>query len=61
MEIPLTQATGPVSVFLSKQPSNFIVTSISKIQIQGKAEVYEIKAGNGKIIYINNDGIQTEL
>jgi hypothetical protein len=60
-EIPLVQAPRPVSVYLAKQPSNIRLTSISRLQIQGRPEVYEIKTANGKTIYINNDGIETEL
>jgi hypothetical protein len=60
-EVPMVQAPRPVSVYLAKQPSNFRITSISRLQIEGKPEVFEIITAAGKTIYINNDGMETKL
>ncbi len=60
-EIPLVQAPRAVSIYLAKQPSNVRIASVSKLQIQGKPDVYEIKTANGKTVYVNNDGSETEL
>jgi hypothetical protein len=60
-EIPLVQAPRPVSVYLAKQPSTFRITTISRLQLQGKPQVYEIKTSTGKTIYINDDGMETQL
>jgi hypothetical protein len=60
-EIPLVQAPRPVSVYLAKQPSTFRIATISRLQLQGKPQVYEIKTSTGKTIYINDDGMETEL
>jgi len=60
-EIPLVQAPRAVSVYLAKQPSTIRIASISRLQIQGKPEVYEIKTANGKTVYVNNDGMETAL
>ena len=60
-EIPLVQAPRPVSVFLARQPANFSVTSISRLQIQGRPEVYEIVTATGKTVYVNNDGMEVGL
>jgi hypothetical protein len=60
-EIPLVQAPRPVSVYLAKQPSTFRVTTISRLQLQGRPQVYEIKTSTGKTIYINDDGMETQL
>ena len=61
IEIPLVQAPRSVSVYLAKQPDDVRLTSISRLQMEGKPEVYEIKTSNGKTIYINNDGVETTL
>jgi hypothetical protein len=60
-EIPLVQAPRPVSVYLAKQPSTFTITEISRLQLQGKPQVYEIKTSTGKTIYVNDDGMETHL
>jgi hypothetical protein len=60
-EIPLVQAPRPVSVYLAKQPSNFTITSIYRLQLHGKPQVYEVKTSAGKTIYINDDGMETAL
>lgn len=60
-EISLVNAPRPVSVFLEKQPSTFKLISISKLQIQGRPEVYELRLTNGKTAYVNNDGIEVNL
>lgn len=60
-EIPLVQAPRAVSIYLAKQPSNVRIASISRLQIEGKPDVYEIKKANGKTVYVNNDGMEIEL
>jgi hypothetical protein len=60
-EIPLTQAPRPVNSFIQKQPSTFKVTTISKLQIQGKPDMYELRLSNGKTAYVNNDGMEVNL
>ncbi|MDB5191471.1 MAG: hypothetical protein JWQ96_1034 [Segetibacter sp.] len=60
-EIPLLQAPRPVSVFTAKQPQGFQISSISKLQIQGRPDVFEIRSGNGRTYYINNDGIEVKF
>lgn len=57
-EYPLPQAPRPVSVFIAKQPANFEVVSIYKVEIQGKPDMYEVQTRNGKTIYVNNDGME---
>jgi hypothetical protein len=59
-EIPLVQAPTPVSIYLSKQPSNFKINSISRLQVQGKPDVYELRLSNGKTAYVNNDGMEVK-
>lgn len=60
-EIPLVQAPRAVSIYLAKQPSTVRIVFISKLQIQGKPEVYEIKTADRKTVYVNNDGMEIEL
>lgn len=57
-EVPLIQPPQPVSVFMAKQPQDFRAVTISKLQIQGKPDVYEIQTITGKKIYVNNDGME---
>jgi hypothetical protein len=61
IDIPLVQAPRPVSVYLAKQADDFRITSISRLQIQGKPELYEIRTASGNTIYVNNDGMETRL
>jgi hypothetical protein len=57
-EVPLIQSPRPVSVYMAKQPANFKAASIYKLQVQGKADLYELETATGKRIYINNDGVE---
>jgi hypothetical protein len=57
-EFPLPQPPRPVSMFIAKQPKNFQVTSIYRVQVQGKPEVYELQTKTGKTVYVNNDGME---
>ncbi len=57
-EVPLTLLPQPVSAYISKLPANLPVTTISKWEVLGKADVYEIKTKTGKTMYVNNDGEQ---
>jgi hypothetical protein len=45
-------------VFIAKQPKNFHVTSIYRVQVQGKPEIYELQTKTGKTVYVNNDGME---
>lgn len=60
-DIPLVQPPAPVSAFIAKQPSTFQVVSISRINIQGRPEVYEIKLANGQSTYVNNEGMEVRF
>jgi len=57
-EYPLVQPPRPVTVYLAKQPSGFLVANVYKLQVQGRADLYEIETSSGKKIYINNDGME---
>ncbi len=57
-EIPLLQPPRPVSVYLAKQPANFHVVTINKLQVQGRPDAYEILTQNGKTIYLDTDGME---
>ena len=57
-EIALLQPPRPVSVYLAKQPSNFQLTNISFVQMQGKPDVYALTTRTGKTIYLNSDGME---
>ena len=61
IEIPLVQAPRAVSMYLSKQPAELRLSSIARLQMPGKPEVYEIKTSGGKTIYVNDDGAETKL
>jgi hypothetical protein len=60
-DIPLVQAPAPVSGFIAKQPSTFQVASISRINLQGRPEVYELRLANGQSTYVNNDGMEVRF
>lgn len=60
-DIPLLQPPAPVSAFIAKQPSTFQVVSISRITIQGRPEVYELRLANGQSTYVNNDGMEVRF
>lgn len=57
-EVPLTLLPQPVSAYISKLPANLPVTTVSKWEVLGKADVYEIKTKTGKTMYVNNDGAE---
>lgn len=57
-EVLLHLLPKPVRAYISKLPTNLPVTTISKWQVLGKADVYEIKTKTGKTMYINNDGVE---
>jgi hypothetical protein len=48
-------------MYLSKQPAELRLSSIARLQMPGKPEVYEIKTSGGKTIYVNDDGAETKL
>jgi len=58
MEFPLLQAPRNVLIYAAKQPPNFQIARIYKLQIEGKADVYEVETTSGKKIYINNEGME---
>ncbi|WP_207492057.1 hypothetical protein [Aridibaculum aurantiacum] len=60
-DIPLVQPPAPVSVFIAKQPATFQVASISRVQVQGRPEVYELRLANGKTTYVNTDGMEVRF
>ena len=55
-EVPLTLLPQNVSAYISKMPSDLTVVTITKWQVLGKSDVYEIQTKTGKIIYVNDDG-----
>lgn len=57
-EFPLLQPPRPVVVFLAKQPAAFKISAIFKLEIQGKPEVFEVLTGTGKVIYLDNNGME---
>ena len=57
-EFPLVQPPRAVTVYIAKQPANFQITTIYKLQVQGRPDMYEIETAGGKKIYINNDGME---
>lgn len=57
-EVPFTLLPPAVSAYISKLPANLPVTTISKWEVLGKADVYEIKTKTGKTMYVNNDGAE---
>ena len=57
-EVPLVLLPPAVNNYVSKMPSNLQVTGITRWQVLGKADVYEIRTRVGKTIYVNNDGAE---
>ena len=57
-EVPLTLLPQPISAYISKMPANSPVVAVSRWQVLGKADVYEIKTKTGKTIYVNNEGAE---
>lgn len=57
-EVPLVSLPQAVNAYVSKLPANLPVTTISKWQVLGKADVYEIQIKNGKTIYVNSEGTE---
>lgn len=55
-EMPLTLLPRRVSAYVDKLPNNLQVSAISKWQVLGKPDVYEIQTRTGKTIYLNNEG-----
>jgi len=49
-EYPLLQPPRAALVYAAKQPPNFQISKIYRLQIQGKADVYEIETTSGKYI-----------
>lgn len=60
-DIPLIQPPAAVSAFIAKQPSTFRVASISRVQVQGRPEVYELRLANGQSAYVNNEGMEVKF
>ena len=59
-ELALTAAPVPVTNYLSRQPKGFKATSIYKVQMQGKPDMYEIESNGGQTIYLNNEGMEVK-
>ncbi|WP_018615067.1 hypothetical protein [Segetibacter koreensis] len=57
-EVPLVLLPQAVSTYVSKLPSNLQVTTISRWQVLGKADVYEIHTKGGKTMYVNEEGAE---
>jgi hypothetical protein len=57
-EVPLTLLPKRVSSYISKLPANSSVTTITKWQVLGKSDVYEIQTRTGKTMYVNNEGAE---
>ncbi len=57
-EMPLTLLPQPVSAYLAKLPNNLQVSTISKWQVYGKPNVYEIQIRTGKTLYVNEEGAE---
>jgi len=57
-EVPLTLLPQRVNAYISKLPANLPVTTISKWQVLGKADVYEIQTKTGKTIYVTDEGTE---
>lgn len=57
-EMPLTLLPQPVSVYLAKLPNNLQVSTISKWQVYGKPDVYEIQTRTGKTLYVSDEGTE---
>lgn len=57
-EVPLISLPQAVSAYISKMPTNLQVTTVSRWQVLGKADVYEIQTRTGKTIYVNNEGAE---
>ena len=55
-EVPLTLLPQNVSAYVSKMPSDLTVLTITKWEVLGKSDVYEIQTKTGKKIYVNDDG-----
>lgn len=55
-EVPLTLLPQTVSNYIAKMPSDMPVITITKWQVLGKPDVYEIQTKPGKTIYVNDDG-----
>lgn len=57
-EVPMAKLPLAVSNYVSKLPTNLKVTTISKWQVLGKPDVYEIKTLAGKTFYVNSEGTE---
>ena len=57
-EVPLTLLPPPVNTYISKMPATLAVVTITRWQVLGKADVYEIQTKTGKTIYVNEDGTE---
>lgn len=57
-EVPLVLLPQPVKDYVSKLPANLQVTTITRWQVLGKADVYEIQTRAGKTMSVNNDGVE---
>lgn len=57
-EVPLTLLPQAVNTYISKMPANSPVLTITKWEVLGKSDVYEIQTKTGKIIYVSDDGTE---
>lgn len=57
-EMPLTLLPQPVSAYIGKLPTNLQISTVSKWQVYGKPDVYEIGTRTGKTFYVNSEGTE---
>lgn len=57
-EVPLTLLPATINTYISKLPTTLPVAAITKWQVLGKSDVYEIKTKTGKTIYVSSDGTE---
>ena len=57
-EVPLVSLPQAVNNYISKLPATLQISTVSRWQVLGKADVYEIQTRSGKTIYVYNDGTE---
>lgn len=57
-EVPMTLLPQPVNTYVTKLPNNLQISNISKWEVLGKPDVYEIETRTGKTMYVNSEGTE---
>lgn len=57
-EVPLTLLPQPVNTYISKLPNDLQVSKVSKWEVLGKPDVYEIQTRTGKTMYVSSEGAE---